>query len=289
MLGWIASHLRHNAVAYLALFVALSSTSVAAVTLARNSVLSRHIKDGQVKRPDIANKAVTSAKVKANSLTGCQINESTLAGVNAATLGGLGSSAFASAGHNHDPTYVNEGQADSVSAGMISNPTRAISLPLTSFVDCDSDAGAHLDFVSGADRIPDFVNSPTDGQGFSIVFDTASGNEDQNSEICSQLAVPPDYVGGGTVVIRAEQAASTGDEELLSCGGTHNGTGPGAPVRVQTAAGNASYACTPQVPNAPGPPVPGSQIGLFLSIGSSATINDPVTVHAVEWTYTAAQ
>ena len=46
---------RHaTVVAYLALFVALGGTSVAAVKLSRNSVKSSHIKNGQVKRVDLA-------------------------------------------------------------------------------------------------------------------------------------------------------------------------------------------------------------------------------------------
>ena len=60
---------RHGTVvAYAALFVALSGTSYAAVTLSKNSVRSSHIKNGQVKRVDIANSAVTSAKVGDRSL-----------------------------------------------------------------------------------------------------------------------------------------------------------------------------------------------------------------------------
>lgn len=52
----------------LALFVALGGTSVAAVQLSRNSVKSRHIASGQVKTSDIGRSAVTSAKVRNNSL-----------------------------------------------------------------------------------------------------------------------------------------------------------------------------------------------------------------------------
>ena len=60
---------RHGTViAYLALFVALSGTSYAAVTLSNNSVLSRHIKAGQVKRSDLANKAGNASKVADGSL-----------------------------------------------------------------------------------------------------------------------------------------------------------------------------------------------------------------------------
>lgn len=50
-------------VALLALLVALGGSSYAAVTFSKNSVTSKHIKNGQVKRADIANNAVTSAKV----------------------------------------------------------------------------------------------------------------------------------------------------------------------------------------------------------------------------------
>lgn len=57
-------------VAVLALFVALGGTSIAAIELARNSVLSKHIKNGQVKRADLAGGAVNSAKVANGSLLG---------------------------------------------------------------------------------------------------------------------------------------------------------------------------------------------------------------------------
>ena len=55
-------------VAYVSLFVALGGTSVAAVTIARNAVVSSSIKNGQVKTADLGASAVTSAKVKAGSL-----------------------------------------------------------------------------------------------------------------------------------------------------------------------------------------------------------------------------
>ncbi len=55
-------------VAYLSLFVALGGTSVAAVSIAKDSVVSSSIKDGQVKTADLGANAVTSAKVKAGSL-----------------------------------------------------------------------------------------------------------------------------------------------------------------------------------------------------------------------------
>jgi hypothetical protein len=55
-------------VAYLALFAALGGSSYAAVKLSDNSVRSRHIKNGQVKRADIGANAVDSARVRNGSL-----------------------------------------------------------------------------------------------------------------------------------------------------------------------------------------------------------------------------
>lgn len=55
-------------VALLALLVALGGTSYAAVSLAKNSVRSPHIVNGQVKKADLAKSSVTTVKVKDGSL-----------------------------------------------------------------------------------------------------------------------------------------------------------------------------------------------------------------------------
>jgi hypothetical protein len=60
-------------VACVALFVALASTSVAAVSLARNSVLSRHIKDGTVKNVDLSANSIRSAKIADGSIAAADI------------------------------------------------------------------------------------------------------------------------------------------------------------------------------------------------------------------------
>lgn len=90
---------RQNAVAFLALFVALSGTAFAATSLPKNSVGNKQIKKS----------AVTGVKVKKNTLTGTQINESKLKTVpNASKLGGLLPSAFLPAGG----TAANAANAD---------------------------------------------------------------------------------------------------------------------------------------------------------------------------------
>lgn len=76
-------------VACIALAVALSGVSYAAVHLKRNSVGTAHIKNGAVTAAKIRANAVNGAKVANNSLTGADINESSLQGVDAATVGGI--------------------------------------------------------------------------------------------------------------------------------------------------------------------------------------------------------
>jgi hypothetical protein len=57
-----------NVMATLAVFVALGGSSYAAVTLSQNSVKSRHIGKGQVRKSDIARNAVTSSQIRDGSL-----------------------------------------------------------------------------------------------------------------------------------------------------------------------------------------------------------------------------
>jgi hypothetical protein len=101
----LGSHIRHNAIAYVALFFALAGGAyAAATTAAANSVNSASIINGQVKTADLANGAVNASKVTSNSLTGGQINESSLgtvpragAAANASKLGGAPASSYTKA------------------------------------------------------------------------------------------------------------------------------------------------------------------------------------------------
>jgi hypothetical protein len=57
-----------NVVSTISLFVVLGGTGFAAVTLSKNSVGSRQIRDGQVRNADLARNAVASGKVRDGSL-----------------------------------------------------------------------------------------------------------------------------------------------------------------------------------------------------------------------------
>ena len=104
----VSDYLRHNVLGLVAIFIALGGVSWAATSLDRNSVLSKHIKNGQVKSgdvrdnglagADIADGAITGADIAPDSLTGDQIAENSLGTVpsadDAGTLDGIDSAAF---------------------------------------------------------------------------------------------------------------------------------------------------------------------------------------------------
>jgi hypothetical protein len=102
---------RHQTVAaYAALAIALTSgggavyaaTKIGAKDIKTDAVRSKHLKNGQVKTQDLAASAVTGAKILDGSVTGPDVDESTLgqvpSAVTADALAGLGVDAFARSG-----------------------------------------------------------------------------------------------------------------------------------------------------------------------------------------------
>jgi hypothetical protein len=65
-------------ISLIALFVALGGTSYAAVTLPKNSVGSKQIKDGQVKSADLGKNSVTSAKVKDGQVKSADLGDNSV-------------------------------------------------------------------------------------------------------------------------------------------------------------------------------------------------------------------
>ena len=63
-------HLRSNAIAYLALIVALGGTSYAAINLPADSVGTRQLKSGSVTTNKLANGSVTQKKLDPKSIGG---------------------------------------------------------------------------------------------------------------------------------------------------------------------------------------------------------------------------
>jgi hypothetical protein len=63
-------HFRGNVVAYLALFVALGGTGYAAISVPRNSVGTRQLRNGAVTEKKLAKGAVTATKLDSRSIAG---------------------------------------------------------------------------------------------------------------------------------------------------------------------------------------------------------------------------
>jgi hypothetical protein len=79
----VFAHARSNVVAYLALFFALSGGAYAMTTAARNSVVTKSIKDGAVTTSKLADGAVTSAKFATTAVA-----------PDSTRLGGIGAGAY---------------------------------------------------------------------------------------------------------------------------------------------------------------------------------------------------
>ena len=95
----IRTHARNNWVGYIALFFALGSgVGWAAQGLSKNSVGTKQLKNAAVTRAKLHKGAVNGSKVAANSLTGRQINSTTLGQV-ANSLHSLVADTAANAGH----------------------------------------------------------------------------------------------------------------------------------------------------------------------------------------------
>ena len=101
MLSKLLAHVRHNVVAYVALFVALGGTAYAAKPL----ITGADVQDGTLNSADLRDRGSTSypgpsiqgTDLEANTLTGSEIDESTLGKVpDADKLDGLNSTAFGS-------------------------------------------------------------------------------------------------------------------------------------------------------------------------------------------------
>lgn len=97
--------IKHQGLGLVVLLLVLTGGAAYAATAAKDSVVSRSIKNGAVKTVDLKDGAVTtpklapdavgSAQVGSNALTGSDINESTLGAVpNASALGGVPAASY---------------------------------------------------------------------------------------------------------------------------------------------------------------------------------------------------
>ena len=173
----------------------------------------------------------------------------------------------------------------------IENFTQIISIPLASFVDCQTGNGAFLDFSSGADTIADFSTSSTDGHLFSILFDAVVGFEDQLSEICSQIVIPGNwgFASGGNFLVRGRTTAPANPSETVNCSVYANGGSLSAPDSATISSapdGTFSALCSPPLPTL----TQGHALGFSLWISTTGgAMNNPVSIDGVAFVYEARQ
>ena len=181
---------------------------------------------------------------------------------------------------------------NAVTASKIANVTRAISIPLPAFHDCQTASGAFLDFTSGADAIADYIgDAGVDGTSSMIRFDSTGGSPDQDSEICSNVSIPPDYASGGhlRVLVMRTGAVESGGSEVLTCGAGVDGSGPGAPGNVAIPVLGTTRSSLVCVPSFASPLAPGRGVGFYLSITSDGVMDQSVVIISVAFEYTATQ
>lgn len=177
--------------------------------------------------------------------------------------------------------------ASQIDSTEIANVTRSMNLPLLSFYECTTNAGAAIVWGENATSVlPEWINSSTDGLGAVIRFDATSSYVD-TGYICATMIVPPDYVSGGALVAEVAKTAETaGATEILDCQGSINGAALGTVGTVTVTGASAhSVTCTPTLTAL----AAGNSVNFTIYVTSGGTRDDGVDLLGVEFTYTATQ
>jgi hypothetical protein len=239
--------------------------------------------------------AYAAGKLKKNSVKSKHIASEAVTGDDAseATFGKVPSAGTAD--YAGTAGTANSVPASAIGPGNIADVTRSVNLPLNSFRNA-TDGGTAFDSDSGDDdNAPDWEVA---NNSLSLVWDDdfdgpAMSNDLTDSDrAITTLMVPPDYVSGATVVLRASRQTDTAgaSEERLRCNTTINNGAVtntiNAPLAFGTAVGlyflplDGTYGSGDAV-----------DVRCFADGGSAGDVafNDPVELRAIEFEYTAQQ
>ncbi len=233
---WIRSHLSFaNAISMVALFVALGGTSIAAVSLSKNSVGSKQVKKNTLKAADIGRNAVGASEIRANSVRGGDVGDGSIGSLDIGdnAIGGgelsansVGSGELADGSVGSDDLGDNsvgssEAANDSLTADDIQGSTLDREVGPDIFARVGEDAGRTLQ--------PNVAGFPPQNKGISQV-DVAPGEAGAaTGTTCFDL---PSRPASAMVVVDNADAGANNDriasvaigrgEDLGDCPGTHN-------------------------------------------------------------------
>jgi hypothetical protein len=214
-------------VACIALAIALSCASYAAVTLPANSVGTKQLKKNAVNSAKVANGTLNGGDVANNSLTGDDINESTLSGVDAATVGGHPASDFSMAVTSGNPkydAYVASGSTwiDSISGGASAlSLTRFNAPPAPSPTETCSVPGPASPAIAGIAAAAQYIHMPQGASITGIVVDYGDDPASGAANGTVTLTRMPIFSGNGNQqdILTATLAAQTAGTPFVATDG----------------------------------------------------------------------
>jgi hypothetical protein len=298
----IGRHLKMNAVAYLALFVALGGTgayAASSIVSADGTINGCYKFKGKGKGQLRVVKAKKRCKRGERKIAWQQEGEQGVAGARGPAgargvagtqgpAGPRGATGTVDTSNFYDKTqsearYVNDAN-NSVDSDNVVDIPRSVPIPLTSFTRCVGGSEGLLDFADtlGAPELISNAGSPA----VFLRFRHTGGSDDSVAGICSSLTIPPDYVSGGRLRVRATRA-NTNPDDRFTCFFRRD-----AGVALESAfptslssPGAATYQCFPPN-NAAALPQANAGYGVSLEMEGLTTDLD---VHSVDFIYTARQ